>query len=76
MVDVREHHLSVIGASYVVACVPDSRHKSVSLKFLKPGDMTALSALTHPAVEDGTASTTGNGDGDGDEPVGLALGSL
>ncbi|AGA25244.1 cyanophycinase [Singulisphaera acidiphila] len=69
VVDVREHHLSVIGASYVVACVPDSHHKSVSLKFLKSGDMTAMSALMKP-VEDATAGVNG------DETAGLTVGSL
>jgi cyanophycinase len=50
VVDVQEHHLSVIGDSYVVACVPDSQHNSVRLKFLKSGDQTALSDLKIPDV--------------------------
>lgn len=50
VVDVREHHLSVIGDSYVVACVPDSEHKSVRLKFLKSGDQTDLADLKIPTV--------------------------
>jgi cyanophycinase len=48
--DVREHHLSVIGDSYVVACVPDSEHHSVRLRFLKPGDKTDLADLKLPSV--------------------------
>lgn len=59
--DVREHHLSVIGDSYVVACVPDSQNRSVRLKFLKSGDHTDLADLKIPE-----AATT---------PV-LGLGSL
>lgn len=51
VVDVQEHHLSVIGDSYVVACVPDTQHHSVSVKFLKSGDQTALSDLKEPTVE-------------------------
>lgn len=51
VVDVREHHLSVIGDSYVVACIPDSQNNSVSVKFLKSGDETALSDLKAPSVE-------------------------
>ncbi|MHC5540898.1 hypothetical protein ACYOEI_21965, partial [Singulisphaera rosea] len=48
VVDVREHHLSVIGQSYVVACVPDSQNRSVRLKFLKSGDQTDLADLKIP----------------------------
>ncbi len=48
VVDVREHHLSVIGDSYVVACVPDSQNRSVRLKFLKSGDQTDLADLKIP----------------------------
>jgi len=54
VVDVQEHHLSVIGDSYVVACVPDSQHNSVSVKFLKPGDQTALSDLKVPSEDEPT----------------------
>ncbi|WP_422927271.1 cyanophycinase [Singulisphaera sp. PoT] len=50
VVDVREHHLSVIGDSYVVACVPDTENKSVRLKFLKSGDQTPLADLKIPAL--------------------------
>jgi cyanophycinase len=50
VVDVREHHLSVIGDSYVVACVPDSRNHSVRLKFLKSGDQTDLADLKIPTI--------------------------
>jgi cyanophycinase len=49
VVDVREHHLSVLGDSYVVACVPDSEHNSVRLKFLKSGDQTDLTDLKIPS---------------------------
>lgn len=50
--DVREHHLSVLGSSYVVACVPDSRQKSVHLQFLKSGDTLGLNELMKPVVDD------------------------
>jgi len=70
VVDVREHHLSVIGASYVVACIPDSHHKSVNLKFLKSGDATAMSTLMKLAVDDATPGAKV------DEPAGLTVGSL
>ncbi|SIO46043.1 cyanophycinase [Singulisphaera sp. GP187] len=70
VVDVREHHLSVLGASYVVACVPDSQHKSVRLKFLKSGDTTAMADLMKAAVVETTAGVKT------DEPAGLTVGSL
>ena len=54
VVDVQEHHLSVIGDSYVVACVPDSQHNSVSVKFLKSGDQTAFSDLKVPSADEPT----------------------
>jgi len=50
VVDVQEHHLSVIGDSYVVACVPDSQNKSVRVKFLKSGDKTDLADLKVPST--------------------------
>jgi cyanophycinase len=59
VVDVQEHHLSVLGASYVVACVPDSQNKSVRIKFLKSGDQTDLTDLKVPST--GSAPALGLG---------------
>ena len=50
VVEVREHHLSVIGNSYVVACVPDRENRQPRLQFLKPGDQTDLALLKTPTV--------------------------
>jgi len=51
VVDVREHHLSVIGNSYVVACMPDKDSRQFPrLRFLKPGDQTDLANLKTPRV--------------------------
>ena len=50
VVDVREHHLSVIGNSYVVACVPDKDNRQPRLQILKPGDQTDLALLKTPIV--------------------------
>ena len=60
VVDVQEHHLSVIGDSYVVACVPDSQNKAVRVKFLKSGDQTDLTDLKVPST--GSAPVPGLGD--------------
>ena len=50
VVNVRSHLLSVIGDSYVVACVPDPNgDHAARLEILKPGDETNLSALKDPA---------------------------
>ncbi|WP_406697526.1 cyanophycinase [Singulisphaera sp. Ch08] len=71
VVDVREHHLSVLGSSYVVACVPDSQRKSVRLQFLKSGDTTAMADLMQQSpVEKATVDLKV------DEPAGLTVGSL
>jgi len=59
VVDVQEHHLSVIGDSYVVACVPDSQNKSVQVKILKSGDQTDLTDLKVPST--GSAPALGLG---------------
>jgi cyanophycinase len=46
VVNVRSHLLSVIGDSYVVACVPDPKgDHPARLEILKPGDRTNLSIL-------------------------------
>jgi len=50
VVDVREHHLSVMGNSYVVACVPDKDNHPPRLQFLKPGDQTDLALLKTPTT--------------------------
>ena len=45
VIDIHEHHLSVIGESYVVACVPDESSKATRVRFLKPGDEADLTTL-------------------------------
>ncbi len=56
--DVREHHLSVIGDSYVVACATDSNNHSVRYNFLKSGDRFHLADFT--AVYDRVAQEAGD----------------
>ena len=41
----RNNHLSVIGDSYVVACVPSARDRFARVEILKRGDETSLLAL-------------------------------
>jgi|GEM_PF-1796074 len=49
LVNVRDHQISVLGDSYVVACSPDGSRQSVRLQFLKSGDSVEMAALAIPA---------------------------
>jgi cyanophycinase len=52
VVNVRSRLLSVIGDSYVVACVPDPKgDHPARLEILKPGDQTDLSTLKDPTTD-------------------------
>jgi hypothetical protein len=44
----------------VVACVPDSQHNSVHLKFLKQGDQTDLADLKVPSDDSAPALGLGS----------------
>jgi len=70
MVDLREHHLSVLGDSYVVACVPDAQRKAVRLQFLKSGDDLGMADLRTPATDEALAGVKA------EEPAGLKVGAL
>ncbi len=52
IVNIRSHLLSVVGESYVVACVPNPNGGNAArLEILKPGDQTDLSTLKDPATD-------------------------
>ncbi|HVC99420.1 MAG TPA: hypothetical protein VND64_37485, partial [Pirellulales bacterium] len=44
-VSLRNNRLSVIGDSYVVACIPSARDRLARVEILKRGDETTLLAL-------------------------------
>jgi len=71
VVDVRDHLLSVLGDSYVVACVPDPQRKSVRLQFLKSGDELGLADLTKPPADEAIAAGV-----KAEESTGLKVGAL
>jgi cyanophycinase len=50
IVELKDHRLSVVGDSYVMACVPGMEGRPPRFEFLKPGDQTDLTSLRIPEI--------------------------
>ena len=58
VVGVRDQQISVVGDSYIVACLPASKDRPARFQILKEGDQTDLAALRKPTPPSSPRSTS------------------